>query len=80
MDAEELPVDELAEAVLEGHLVDWASAESSPGAPTPEVVRELKVLAGIAELHRKITRDTPVAEQHRVPGRRHRSAGAAWRS
>ncbi len=67
METEREPLDELAEAVLEGHRVDWASAASSPGAPTPEVVHQLKVLAGIAELHRKLTRDTPVSERHKVP-------------
>ncbi len=67
MEAEDPPLDELTEAVLDGHSVDWASAASSPGAPAPEVVRQLRVLAGIAELHRKLTRDTPVSEQHKIP-------------
>lgn len=66
MKAEEPPLDELAGAVLDGRSVDWASAASSPGAPPSEVVRQLKILAGIAELHRKLTRDTPVSGLHWV--------------
>ena len=59
MEAENEPLDELADAVLEGHSVDWASAESSAGAPDREAVRQLKVLAVIAALHRNLTRDSP---------------------
>jgi serine/threonine-protein kinase len=48
------PLDELAEDVLEGRPVDWASAESSPDPNRREAVRQLKVLAGIAGLHRSL--------------------------
>jgi Tol biopolymer transport system component/predicted Ser/Thr protein kinase len=47
----------LLEAVLDGEAVDWASAESSADAPEQEAVRQLKVLAGIAELHRTLSPD-----------------------
>jgi tetratricopeptide (TPR) repeat protein/predicted Ser/Thr protein kinase len=47
----------LLEAVLDGEAVDWASAESSADAPEQEAVRQLKVLAGIAELHRSLSPD-----------------------
>jgi Tol biopolymer transport system component/tRNA A-37 threonylcarbamoyl transferase component Bud32 len=55
------PLDELAEAVLLGSPVDWASAESSAGEPHREAVRQLRVLAAIAELHRRV--DHEVAEE-----------------
>ena len=51
------PLEELAEAVLLGQNVDWASAESSAGEPQREAVRQLKVLARIAELHRNLAYD-----------------------
>jgi tetratricopeptide (TPR) repeat protein len=59
VDGEERPLDELAEAILEGRSIDWASAESSMGGPDRETVRQLRVLAGITELHRKLTGDIP---------------------
>ena len=43
MGSEYEPLEDLAEAVLDGHPVDWASAESSP---QHETIRQLKVLAG----------------------------------
>ena len=49
------PLDDLAEDVLEGRSVDWTSAESSPDPQRREAVRQLKILAGIAELHRNVT-------------------------
>jgi serine/threonine protein kinase/Tol biopolymer transport system component len=57
VESERRALDALAEAVLEGHRVDWASEESSAGATNRDAVRELKVLAGIADLHRKLTSD-----------------------
>jgi eukaryotic-like serine/threonine-protein kinase len=56
--SENQPLEELAEAVLEGYSVDWASVESSAGAPDREAIRQLKVLAGIAELHRNLVYDS----------------------
>jgi serine/threonine protein kinase/Tol biopolymer transport system component len=48
------PLDDLAEDVLEGRPVDWTSAESSPDPQRREAVRQLKVLAGIAGIHRNV--------------------------
>lgn len=67
MASENQPLDELAEAVLEGHSVDWASAESSAGAPNRDAVRQLKVLAGIAELHRNLTYVIPESARPGAP-------------
>jgi serine/threonine protein kinase/dipeptidyl aminopeptidase/acylaminoacyl peptidase len=63
-------LDELAEAVLEGGSVDWASAELSSDALDRGVVRQLKVLAGIAGLHRSLTSDMPVPAPARAPAGR----------
>jgi serine/threonine protein kinase len=60
------PLDDLAEAVLLGQPVDWASAESSAGEPQREAVRQLKVLAAIAELHRNLVYDVPAAAPPRL--------------
>jgi serine/threonine-protein kinase len=45
------PVDDLIDAILDGTALDWAAAESSDAADRPWV-RQLKVLAAIAEFHR----------------------------
>ena len=70
MESENQPLEELAEAVLLGSPVDWASAESSAGAPDREAVRQLKVLAGIAELHRKLTHEVTGPARPAVPEER----------
>ena len=57
MEGENQPLDELAEAALEGLPFDWAFAESLASMPDREAVRQLKVVAGIAELHRKLAYD-----------------------
>ena len=67
METENQPLDELADEVLEGHSVDWASAESSADTPDREAVRQLKVLAGIAELHRNLTPEVAGPERPGVP-------------
>jgi serine/threonine-protein kinase len=53
-------LDELADAVLDGVAVDWDSAESSAGDPQREAIRQLRILAGIARLHRSLG-ETPSA-------------------
>jgi serine/threonine protein kinase len=53
------PLEELAEAVLLGSPVDWASAESSAGELHREKVRQLRVLAAIAQLHRRVDHEVP---------------------
>ena len=67
MDVEDEKLEELAEAVLDGLSVDWTSAESTPAAPDHDVVRKLKILAGIAGLHRSLTHDTPASARPAVP-------------
>ena len=42
---------ELAGAIVDGSSVDWSAAESSGDASIREVVRELRVIAGIADVH-----------------------------
>ena len=50
-----------------GSTVDWGTAESSAGAPERGAVRQLKVLAGIAELHRRLTYDTAESAWPQAP-------------
>src|SRR5262245_23011090 len=57
------PLEDLAEAVLEGHSIDWASAESSAKSPQYETVRQLRVLAGIASLHRSLADEAPARSE-----------------
>lgn len=66
MAAELQPLEELAEAVLLGSPVDWESAESSAGSDR-EAVRQLRVLAGIAELHRNLTYVIPESARPGAP-------------
>jgi eukaryotic-like serine/threonine-protein kinase len=42
----------LAEAVADGSAVDWADAESSVDPADADLVRELRLLASVAEVHR----------------------------
>ena len=42
---------DLAGAIADGSSVDWSAAESDGGAPVRDVIRELKVIAGIAAVH-----------------------------
>jgi serine/threonine-protein kinase len=66
VDAEDEKLEDLAESVLDGHSVDWTSAESNPDTPDHDVVRKLKILAGIAGLHRSLTNDMPPSERPKV--------------
>ena len=52
------PLEELADAVLEGKSVDWNTAASATDMPRRAAVAELRVLAGIAELHRAIASES----------------------
>src|SRR5262245_25809979 len=53
------PLEDLAGAILDGQAIDWSSAESSAETPQHETVRQLRVLAGIAALHRSLAGDAP---------------------
>jgi Tol biopolymer transport system component/predicted Ser/Thr protein kinase len=57
VDGEDRPLDSLADAVLEGRTVDWPSAEAGVVEPQREAIRQLKVLAGIADMHKRLTAD-----------------------
>jgi serine/threonine-protein kinase len=45
-------VDDLVDAILDGTPTDWATAESSAEGTARPLVRQLRVLAAVAELHR----------------------------
>jgi hypothetical protein len=45
-------VDELAGAILDGAPIDWAVVESSADGDARVLVRQLKVLAAVADVHR----------------------------
>lgn len=51
-------VDDLADAILDGTPIDWAAAESSPDGAARPLIRQLRVLAAVAELHRGTTLST----------------------
>jgi eukaryotic-like serine/threonine-protein kinase len=51
-------VDDLADAILDGTPIDWEAAESTPDGTSPPLLRELRVLAAVAELHRGTTPGT----------------------
>ncbi len=54
-------VPDLADAVLDGEPVDWASAESSADAANKPVVAELRILAALADVHRRLQAAAPAA-------------------
>lgn len=54
----EQSIDDLLDAILDGTPADWTTADSSPGA-SPTLVRQLRVLAAVAELHRGAPSATP---------------------
>ena len=58
-------VEDLADAMLEGTPIDWAAAESSADGPARPLVRQLKIVSAIADLHRTIpaSASTPSAGQ-----------------
>src|SRR5690348_2939659 len=47
----------LAEAVADGSDVDWADAESSVDPVDADLVRELRMLAAVADVHRQRPED-----------------------
>jgi TolB-like protein/Tfp pilus assembly protein PilF len=52
----------LAEAISDGQPLDWAEAESSSATDADRaLVRELRLLAGLADAHRTATEDGPFA-------------------
>jgi serine/threonine-protein kinase len=72
-------IDELAGAMLDGTPIDWAAAESSADGHALPLLRQLRVVAAIAELHRSMPPivSTPsqdpesVAERPRQPAPEH---------
>ena len=56
-------VDDLADAILDGTPIDWAAAESSSEGTARPLVRQLRVLAAVAELHRGTPPSTSTLSQ-----------------
>jgi eukaryotic-like serine/threonine-protein kinase len=56
-------VDDLVDAILDGTPIDWAAAESSCEGAAPPLLRQLKVLAALAELHRGVPLSTLTLSQ-----------------
>jgi TolB-like protein/Tfp pilus assembly protein PilF/tRNA A-37 threonylcarbamoyl transferase component Bud32 len=54
MPASEQLLDDLADAVLDGADVDWVAAETSAEAAARPVVRQLRLVASVARLHREV--------------------------
>jgi serine/threonine-protein kinase len=59
----------LAEAIADGRDVDWAEAESTAGTPQDrELVQQLRLLAGLADVHRPTPTDGTTAPALRETG------------
>jgi TolB-like protein/tRNA A-37 threonylcarbamoyl transferase component Bud32 len=56
-------VDDLADAILDGTPIDWAAAESSSESTARLLIRQLRVLAAVAELHRSTPPTTSTLSQ-----------------
>jgi TolB-like protein/tRNA A-37 threonylcarbamoyl transferase component Bud32 len=61
-------IDDLADAILDGSPIDWAAAESSAENAARPLIRQLRVLAAVAELHRSTPQRTLTLSQ--VPSSR----------
>jgi hypothetical protein len=53
-------LEDLADAIVTGRPVDWDRAEASSSPDVRALLRELRVVAGIADLHREAYRGVPV--------------------
>ena len=53
-------LEDLADAIVTGRPVDWDRAEASSSPDVRALLRELRVVAGIADLHREAYRGAPV--------------------
>ena len=53
-------LEDLADAIVTGRPVDWDRAEASSSPDVRALLRELRVVAGIADLHRDAYRGAPV--------------------
>ena len=53
MPGEDDPLQELAAAISDGRAVEWGTLEASGNAATDPIIREFRVLATLAELHRR---------------------------
>lgn len=59
---EDDPLQDLADAIVDGRPVRWDSVESSGDRQTESVIRELQVLASLAEVHRRSHSSDPDLE------------------
>jgi serine/threonine-protein kinase len=59
-------IEDLADAVLDGQSVDWDHAETSAGAEAREAVHQLRVVAGIAGLHRAAAAEPALTQWGRL--------------
>jgi len=58
VDANNVPLDDLVGAILDGTSVDWSAAESSTSEITRSLVDELHVVATLADFHRNQREDS----------------------
>ncbi len=72
MPSNEALIENLAGAILDGAPIDWASAESSADDTQRPLVDQLRLLASVATLHRRLPFFSPV-----VPSDRNRGAAYA---
>ncbi len=63
MPPNEQVVDDLVDAILDGTPIDWAAAESSSDGTARPLLRQLRVLAAVAELHRGTPPSTSTLSQ-----------------
>ena len=80
MRAREHLVDDLANAILDGTPIDWAVAESTAEGAAHPLVRHLRVLAAVADVHRGTPRmaSTPSRGPVSLPERKREDAPEHW--
>jgi len=74
--AREPLIEDLAGAILDGSPIDWSSAESSADEFERPLLDPLRLLAGLADVHRRPSAgDETESEEERIPDRRGETVG-----
>jgi serine/threonine-protein kinase len=69
-------IDDLAGAILDGSPIDWVSAESSADEGERPLLDPLRLLASVADLHRRPSAgEEPESEEERIADRRGETVG-----
>ena len=75
---EAAPLLSLAESIADGESIDWSVAEARAGGADEAIVRQLRVISELAELHRSVSTVTMPPPARPSPGASAPRPAAAW--